>query len=120
MSSCAILTGPRRAFHVLCRWLRRAPLLIIVSLAPAGALAQAVQSLPAFDVDIAQSSVSGLSAGGYMAMQFEVAFSSILKGAGIIAGGPYYCAQGNQTTATSVCTPSSCPTASSTSSSSEW
>ena len=103
MSSCAILTGARRAFHVLCRWLRRAPLLIIVSLAPAGALAQAVQSLPAFDVDIAQSSVSGLSAGGYMAMQFEVAFSSILKGAGIIAGGPYYCAQGNQTTATSVC-----------------
>jgi poly(3-hydroxybutyrate) depolymerase/chitodextrinase len=103
MSSCAILTGARRAFHVLCRWLRRAPLLIIVSLPPAGALAQAVQSLPAFDVDIAQSSVSGLSAGGYMAMQFEVAFSSILKGAGIIAGGPYYCAQGNQTTATSVC-----------------
>ena len=103
MSSCAILTGARRDFHILCRWFRRAPLLILVSLAPAGASAQAVQSLPAFDVDIAQSSISGLSAGGYMAMQFEVAFSSILKGAGIIAGGPYYCAQGNQTTATSVC-----------------
>jgi hypothetical protein len=64
---------------------------------------QTVQSLPAFNVDITQSSVSGLSAGGYMAMQFEVAFSSILKGAGDIAGGPYYCAQGNGTTATSVC-----------------
>jgi poly(3-hydroxybutyrate) depolymerase len=103
MLSCAVLTSARRAFHVLRRWLRWAPMLIVVSLAPAGALAQAVQSLPAFDVDIAQSSVSGLSAGGYMAMQFGVAFSSILKGAGVIAGGPYYCAQGNQTTATSVC-----------------
>jgi poly(3-hydroxybutyrate) depolymerase len=80
-----------------------APLLMIVSLAPAGALAQAIRPLPPFNVNIAQSSVSGLSSGGYMATQFEVAFSSILKGAGVIAGGPYYCAQGNQTTATSVC-----------------
>ena len=38
-----------------------------------------------------------------MAVQFAVAFSSILKGAGIIAGGPYYCARGDQITATSVC-----------------
>jgi fibronectin type III domain protein len=65
--------------------------------------AHAAQPLPTLNVDISQSSVSGLSSGGYMAVQFEVAFSSILKGAGIIAGGPYYCAQGNQTTATSVC-----------------
>ena len=41
MSSCANLTGARGDFHVLRRWLRRAPmLLMIVSLAPAGALAQ--------------------------------------------------------------------------------
>jgi hypothetical protein len=66
-------------------------------------LLPAIRPLPPFNVNIAQSSVSGLSFGGYMAMQFEVAFSSILKGAGVIAGGPYYCAQGNQTTATSVC-----------------
>jgi hypothetical protein len=103
MSLWTILTGGRRAFHVLHRRLRWAPLLMIVSLAPAGALAQATRPLPPFNVNIAQSSVSGLSSGGYMAMQFEVAFSSILKGAGVVAGGPYYCAQGNQTTATSVC-----------------
>jgi chitodextrinase len=48
--------------------------------------------LPAFNVDINQTSVSGLSSGGFMAVQFEVAYSSILKGAGIIAGGPYGCA----------------------------
>jgi len=39
--------------------------------------------------------VSGLSSGGYMAVQLHVAHSSIVKGAGVIAGGPYYCAQGS-------------------------
>jgi len=63
----------------------------------------AVVSLPAFNVDIGQTSVSGLSAGGFMAVQFDVAYASILKGAGIIAGGPYYCAQASVNTATSVC-----------------
>jgi hypothetical protein len=43
--------------------------------------------------------VSGLSAGGYMAVQMHVAHSSIVKGAGVIAGGPYYCAQGSLWTA---------------------
>jgi poly(3-hydroxybutyrate) depolymerase len=62
-----------------------------------------IVALPAFNVDNAQTSVSGLSSGGYMAAQFDVAFSASIKGAGIIAGGPYYCAQGDPTTATSVC-----------------
>jgi hypothetical protein len=60
-------------------------------------------ALSGFNVDIMQTSVSGVSSGGYMAVQFDVAFSSLIKGAGIIAAGPYYCAQGNPTTATSVC-----------------
>lgn len=38
--------------------------------------------------------VSGISAGAYMAQQFHTAYSSEVKGVGIIAGGPYYCAQG--------------------------
>ncbi|MBA3535249.1 MAG: PHA-depolymerase-like protein [Tatlockia sp.] len=38
-----------------------------------------------------------------MAVQFNVAYSSTLKGAGIIAGGPYYCAQGDKITAISKC-----------------
>jgi hypothetical protein len=53
MSLWGILTG-RRALHVLHLWLRWAPLLIIVSLAPAGALAQATRPLPPFNVNIAQ------------------------------------------------------------------
>jgi hypothetical protein len=59
--------------------------------------------LPAFDVDPAETSVSGLSSGGYMAVQFEVAYSATLRGAGIVAGGPYWCAQGDLNKATSVC-----------------
>ena len=76
----------------------------IVAAAAAWSTASAqVVSLPSYNVDINQTSVSGLSSGGYMAVQFDVAFSSILRGAGVIAGGPYYCAQGSQTAATSTC-----------------
>ena len=37
-------------------------------------------------------SVSGFSSGGYMAVQFHVAFSGIVCGAGITAGGIEYVA----------------------------
>ncbi len=62
-----------------------------------------VVALPAFNADIKETSVSGLSSGGFMAVQFDVAYSSIIKGAGVIAGGPYFCARGNLNTATTVC-----------------
>ena len=61
MSSCAIWTAGRPAFHVLRRWLGWAPMQMIVRLAPAAAPAQATRPLPPFNVNIAQSSVSGLS-----------------------------------------------------------
>lgn len=61
-------------------------------------------------VDLQQTSVSGLSSGAFMAVQFHVAFSSIMKGAAIFAGGPFYCAQGSQSNATSGCMyPSAAP-----------
>jgi len=37
--------------------------------------------------------VSGISAGGNMAVQFHVAHSSLVRGAGVLAAGPYYCAE---------------------------
>jgi poly(3-hydroxybutyrate) depolymerase len=43
--------------------------------------------------------VSGISGGAFMAVQFHIAHSSIVSGAGIVAGGPYYCAFGNLLTA---------------------
>lgn len=48
-------------------------------------------ALPAYQVDLSQTSVSGLSSGAFMAAQFAVAYSGIVAGAGIVAGGPYYC-----------------------------
>jgi len=46
-----------------------------------------------FPIDKTQISVSGLSSGGFIAVQVHVALSSKFIGAGIFAGGPYYCAQ---------------------------
>jgi len=44
---------------------------------------------------ISDITVSGLSAGAYMAVQMHVAFSSLVNGSAIFAGGPFYCAEGN-------------------------
>ena len=121
MSSCANLTDARGDFYVLHRWLRRA-LLMIVSLAPAGALAQTINwesylpgssslpglptgttslagasttSLAAYNVGPSTVTVAGLSSGGYMAVQLQVAYSQSIFGTAVFACGPYYCAQGS-------------------------
>ncbi|MBV8521343.1 MAG: hypothetical protein JOY71_04300 [Acetobacteraceae bacterium] len=60
-------------------------------------------SLPTLKIDTSQVSISGLSSGGFMAVQFGVAYSASIKGAGVIAAGPYDCAQDDPYTATSVC-----------------
>ncbi len=57
--------------------------------------AQAAEKLPAFKVDATQTTVSGLSSGAFMAVQLQVAYSASIQGAGVVAGGPYYCAAGN-------------------------
>jgi len=49
--------------------------------------------LPALGVEIDRTTVSGLSAGAYMAGQVQVAHSDIVMGAGLVAGGPYGCAE---------------------------
>jgi poly(3-hydroxybutyrate) depolymerase len=69
-------------------------LLAVLGLSAAGALA-APAELPALGADARQVSVSGLSSGAFMAVQLQVAYSSRFVGAGVIAGGPYYCAANN-------------------------
>lgn len=64
----------------------------------------AAVSLGAYNADIHQTSVSGISSGGYMAVQLHVAFSSIMTGVGVFAGGPYHCAGGGLTPALTSCT----------------
>ena len=47
--------------------------------------------LAGYQADLSQTSVSGLSSGAFMTAQFHVAYSDLLEGAGIIAGGPFDC-----------------------------
>jgi poly(3-hydroxybutyrate) depolymerase len=57
--------------------------------------AAAEPPLPTLPIDPTTVTVSGISAGGYMAVQFHVAHSSLVQGAGILAAGPYLCAEGS-------------------------
>ena len=50
---------------------------------------------PSYNVDTGRITVSGLSAGAYMAGQLHVAHSELFSGAALLAGGPYWCAQGS-------------------------
>jgi hypothetical protein len=69
--------------------------LVVTALATATARAEgAAPPLGSYNADIKESSISGISSGAFMAVQFGVSWSSIVKGVGIVAGGPYYCAQG--------------------------
>lgn len=49
--------------------------------------------LPKLGIVIETTTVSGLSSGGYMAGQFQLAHGDIVTGAGIVAAGPYGCAE---------------------------
>jgi len=60
--------------------------------------------LPQLALDPAETTVSGLSSGGFMAVQLHVAFSATFrKGAATVAGGPFYCAEGSIVNATGRC-----------------
>eukprot|EP01138_Halocafeteria_seosinensis_P000901 gb/GECG01000924.1/.p1 GENE.gb/GECG01000924.1/~~gb/GECG01000924.1/.p1 ORF type:complete len:384 (+),score=34.51 gb/GECG01000924.1/:1-1152(+) len=59
--------------------------------------------MPAVDIDSSKTSISGISAGGYAAVQVHVAYSSSFIGVGVIAGGPFYCAYDNEVTALTTC-----------------
>ena len=89
----------------------------------AGGTTLAAVPLPALKIDAAQTSVSGLSSGGFMAVQLHVAYSATFKkGAGIVAGGPFYCAEGSIVNATGRCMThaSSIPVASLVSTTNNW
>jgi hypothetical protein len=56
-----------------------------------GLLADQAPRLGGYQADLSQTSVSGLSSGAFMTAQFHVAYSDMITGAGIVAGGPFYC-----------------------------
>ncbi|HEX7635307.1 MAG TPA: hypothetical protein VF427_08525 [Noviherbaspirillum sp.] len=82
--------------------------LLLWTAAPISAHADIVP-LPAYNIDITQTSVSGLSSGAFMAVQYGVAYSSLIKGVGVMAGGPYYCAKDDLQTAQNKCMAASSP-----------
>jgi poly(3-hydroxybutyrate) depolymerase len=55
------------------------------------------------NLDLTKIGLSGLSSGGYMANQFHIAHSDWVDKVGIIAAGPYYCAQNSIKTALTQC-----------------
>jgi hypothetical protein len=52
----------------------------------------AAEQLAAYNADPSETTISGLSSGAFFATQLHVAYSASIKGAGIVAGGPYDCA----------------------------
>ncbi|MGD9867556.1 MAG: poly(3-hydroxybutyrate) depolymerase [Hyphomicrobiales bacterium] len=73
---------------------RAAALLLALAVAAlAGCSDASPPPLPALGAKLGESSVSGLSSGAYMAGQFHLAHDDIVTGAGIVAGGPWGCAE---------------------------
>lgn len=85
------------------RVLAIAATVLLASCGRDGGAARAGDRLAALPVAAGSVTVSGPSAGGYMAVQFHVANSALVQGAGIFAAGPYDCARGSVATALGSC-----------------
>jgi hypothetical protein len=58
----------------------------VISVSP---LAAEPVALRGYNAAIGETSISGISSGAFMAVQFATAWSSVVKGVGVIAGGPF-------------------------------
>jgi len=76
--------------------------LYVTTLLLAASLASG-QATAAPRVDPERITVSGISAGAQMAHQLHIAYSDVFSGVGLIAGGPYGCAEGSLATAMARC-----------------
>jgi hypothetical protein len=78
--------------HSLIR-IRRVCATVALALASISSAAAGDAPLSAYNADPRESSVSGISSGAFMAVQLATAFSETFEGVGVIAGGPFGCAQ---------------------------
>lgn len=76
----------------------------VVTVLAAPPLAQAASSLGAYNVNPTTVTVAGVSSGGDMAVQLQVADSASIHGAAVIAGAAYYCNQDDLLFWDEVCT----------------
>jgi poly(3-hydroxybutyrate) depolymerase len=79
------------------------PSALLIAALLACRVAVAAAELPALGADASALTVSGISSGGYMAVQFQVAHAQRVRGAGILAAGPWDCARGSAWRATRNC-----------------
>jgi poly(3-hydroxybutyrate) depolymerase len=95
---------------------RRLVVLAVAVLGVAGLTAgQAAQAAPTAAgalprLAVSGNYVTGISSGGYMATQLQVAWSTRFRGAGIFSAGPYWCARDNVVIALYGCTVDTLPT----------
>ncbi len=68
------------------------PLLLILGACEKDILQEIDES--SYTIDANRVTISGLSSGAYMAGQLHIAHSGLFSGAAMLAGGPYYCAEG--------------------------
>jgi poly(3-hydroxybutyrate) depolymerase len=84
--------------------MRLSPLLAALCLLILPPASPAAPPLPALGAQAEATTVSGISSGGYMAVQFHLAHSTTVGGAAILAAGPWDCAQGSTWRALHNCT----------------
>lgn len=78
-------------------------LLLMGSMLPATAALGAPETLPSLDAEKEGASVVGVSSGGYMATQLAVAFPERFAAVGVLAAGPWACAEGSLSRALNNC-----------------
>ncbi len=76
----------------------------MLAIGTAAPTSHAADALPRLNILPGSLTVSGISSGGYMATQYQVAYSRDVIGAGVIAAGPWFCAQGLLVRALDECT----------------
>jgi hypothetical protein len=85
----------RPTAHAASGCLAFAAALLATALLTTAAPGADLAALPPLNAPIADTSVSGLSSGAFMAVQLGTAWSSVIKGVAVVSGGPFECAQGS-------------------------
>src|SRR5882672_4449292 len=80
---------------VVRNWVLREAVIALACAARIAAppLAAEPAALGGYNAAIGETSISGISSGAFMAVQLATAWSSTIKGVGVIAGGPFWCAK---------------------------
>ncbi len=102
------MTRPRTGLHRRVAVLVTAFVLAVAGLT-VGQAAQGAAPAALPRLAVSGTYVTGISSGGYMATQLQVAYSSRFDGAAVVSAGPYWCAMGDVAVALYACADSTLP-----------